>query len=68
MSGCSQLQPVVQEEARLEKKNPVDEFLDQLIAGETENGESYWKDNFSGVGAGPEVHKLLRTNGSVRPP
>ena len=55
----------MQEEARLEKKNPVDAFLDQLIAGESENGEAFWKDGFSGVGAGPEVHKLLRTNGQV---
>ena len=31
---------MLQEEARLDKKNPVDEFLDMLIAGETENGES----------------------------
>ena len=43
----------------------MDAFLDQLIAGESENGEAFWKDGFSGVGAGPEVHKLLRTNGQV---
>ena len=65
MAWGSAVLPRLQEEARLEKKNPVDEFLDQLIGGESENGEAFWKDGFSGVGAGPEVHKLLRTNGQV---
>ena len=57
-----------EDESRLEQKNPVDAFLDILIAGEIENGDMFWNDGFSGVGAGVNVHKLLRTNGHVRCP
>ena len=55
-----------EDEAKLEKRNPVDAFLEILMAGEVENGPSYWNDGFSGIGAGIDVHKLLRTNGHVR--
>lgn len=57
-----------EDEARMEKKNPVDSFLEYLMAGEMENGDTYWNDGFSGIGAGVDVHKLLRTNGFVSAP
>ncbi|KAK9789016.1 hypothetical protein WJX73_007749 [Symbiochloris irregularis] len=54
------------EEAKLEKRNQVDALLEMLMAAEVENGESFLHDGFSGIGAGIDIHKLLRTNGFVR--
>lgn len=43
----------------------VDALLEMLMAAELENGEGFLHDGFSGIGAGIDIHKLLRTNGFV---
>ena len=39
-----------------------------LVTAENENGDNYHYDGFSGIGAGIDIHKLLRTNGFVSVP
>ena len=48
----------------LEKKNPIQEYLELLAA----HGEESWKESLIGMGHGPDVPKVFRHAGKVRGP
>jgi hypothetical protein len=50
------------DEAQLERKNPLQQYLDLL----TGQGEAAWKEFLIGMGQGPEVPRLFRHAGKVR--
>lgn len=51
-----------EEEAALEKKNPIQEYIELLNS----QGEEAWKDAMIGMGMGPDVPKLFRYAGKIR--